>query len=71
MRTNKLLKYGLFAGIGYLIYKQMQPAAPVVAVTVPSAPAVSGFGYFPDGSDRPFQPGLRTGQYWGALRQGS
>ncbi len=67
MRKKQLITYGLLAGAAYLIYKQMQPAAPavVVAATTPVVPAVSGFGrlgYFPDGSDRPFA--AHQGQYW-------
>lgn len=54
MRKNKLLTYGLLAGAAYFIYQKMQ-APPAVAVAAPAAaPAVSGFGYFPTGADRPF-----------------
>lgn len=66
MRKNKLLTYGLVAGVGYLIYKHMQTtAAPAVVLAPPAAAGVSGFGrlgYFPDGSDRPFA--AHQGQYW-------
>jgi hypothetical protein len=68
MRKKQLLTYGLLAGAGYLIYKHMQTtAAPAVVVAAPAQPAVAGFGhlgYYPDGSDRPFQPGPRRGMAW-------
>jgi hypothetical protein len=66
MRQKQLITYGLLAGVGYLIYRNMQTSAAPAAVAAAIAPpaGVAGFGYFPDGSDRPFQAGPRRGQYW-------
>ncbi len=68
MRKKQLMTYGVLAGVGYLIYKHMQTtAAPVVVVPPAAAAGVSGFGrfgYYPDGSDRPFQAGPRRGMAW-------
>lgn len=71
MRKKQLLTYGLLAGVGYMIYKQMQTTVAPAVVVAPVVPAVAGFGgaagmgrlgYFPDGSDRPFAQ--HQGQYW-------
>lgn len=72
MRKKQLMTYGLLAGAGYLLYKHMQTnAAPVAvaAAVIPPPAGVSGFGYLPDGSDRPFQAGPRRGQYWRGREQ--
>jgi len=66
MRKKQLLTYGLIGAGVYLAYQHMKQAAPAPAVTLPAPgtapPQVAGFGYFPDGSDRPFAP--RQGRYW-------
>lgn len=67
MRKKSMLTYGLLAAGAYLVYKHMQAsAAPPAVAVVPAAPAVSGFGYFPSGADRPFtgrnQPFARATQ---------
>ncbi|HEV8612326.1 MAG TPA: hypothetical protein VGQ73_02375 [Gemmatimonadales bacterium] len=65
MRKKKLLTYGLLGVGAYLVYQHMKQAAPAPVVALPApgaATGVSGFGYFPDGSDRPFAP--RAGRYW-------
>jgi hypothetical protein len=58
MRKNKLLTYGVLAGVGYLLYKHMQStAAPAVIVPAAAPVPVAGFGrlgYYPSGADRPF-----------------
>lgn len=53
--TKKLLTYGALAGAAYYFFFRTSAApAPTVAAAAPAPGTVSGFGYFPSGSDRPF-----------------